>query len=64
MIALRAGRHDPIARLELPPSDFPKLLEGNMAAEITRTLKEYGFKFVTLDLQGFRSGSLNEGIVK
>jgi PP-loop superfamily ATP-utilizing enzyme len=26
-------------------------------------LKEYGFKFVTLDLQGFRSGSLNEGIV-
>jgi PP-loop superfamily ATP-utilizing enzyme len=27
-------------------------------------LKEYGFKFVTLDLQGFRSGSLNEGIVK
>jgi PP-loop superfamily ATP-utilizing enzyme len=35
-----------------------------MAAEITKTLKEYGFKFVTLDLQGFRSGSLNEGIVK
>jgi PP-loop superfamily ATP-utilizing enzyme len=27
-------------------------------------LKEYGFKFVTLDLQGFRSGSLNEGVVK
>jgi pyridinium-3,5-biscarboxylic acid mononucleotide sulfurtransferase len=56
--------HDTIARLELPPSDFAKLLEGNMAADISKTLKEYGFKFVTLDLQGFRSGSLNEGIVK
>jgi pyridinium-3,5-biscarboxylic acid mononucleotide sulfurtransferase len=61
---LRVRHHDQIARLELPPSDFPKILEGNMAAEITTTLKEYGFKFVTLDLQGFRSGSLNEGIVR
>jgi uncharacterized protein len=61
---LRVRHHDTIARLELPPSDFPKLLEGNMAANITKTLKAYGFKFVTLDLQGFRSGSLNEGIVR
>src|SRR5919109_3480578 len=61
---LRVRHHGPMARLELPPSDFPKLLEGNTAAEIARTLKEYGFKFVTLDLQGFRSGSLNEGVVR
>jgi pyridinium-3,5-biscarboxylic acid mononucleotide sulfurtransferase len=61
---LRVRHHGPMARLELPPSDFPKLLEGNTAAEIARTLKAYGFKFVTLDLQGFRSGSLNEGMVK
>jgi len=61
---LRVRHHDTIARLELSPTDFPKLLEGNMAAEISKTLKGYGFKFVTLDLQGFRSGSLNEGIVK
>jgi uncharacterized protein len=61
---LRVRHHDTIARIELPPSDFPRLLEGNTAAEITQTLKGFGFKFVTLDLQGFRSGSLNEGIVK
>jgi pyridinium-3,5-biscarboxylic acid mononucleotide sulfurtransferase len=61
---LRVRHHDTIARIELPPQDFPKLLAGDMAAEIARTLKEYGFKFVTLDLQGFRSGSLNEGLVK
>jgi uncharacterized protein len=61
---LRVRHHDTIARIELPPSDFPRLLEGNTAAEITQTLKGFGFKFVTLDLQGFRSGSLNEGVVK
>jgi pyridinium-3,5-biscarboxylic acid mononucleotide sulfurtransferase len=61
---LRVRHHDTIARIELPPSDFPKLLEGNTAADITKAFKEYGFKFVTLDLQGFRSGSLNEGIVR
>ncbi|HSF31616.1 MAG TPA: ATP-dependent sacrificial sulfur transferase LarE [Candidatus Tectomicrobia bacterium] len=61
---LRVRHHDSIARIELPPGDFPKLLEGNLAAEITKRLKDYGFKYVTLDLQGFRSGSLNEGIVR
>ncbi len=61
---LRVRHHGPIARLEVPPSDFPKLFEGNTAADIATTLKAYGFKFVTLDLQGFRSGSLNEGVVK
>lgn len=61
---LRVRHHGPIARIELPPSDFAKILEGNTAADIANTLKAYGFKFVTLDLQGFRSGSLNEGVVK
>ena len=61
---LRVRHHENIARLELPPSDFPRLLEGDLAADISKTLQAYGFKFVTLDLQGFRSGSLNEGIVK
>jgi uncharacterized protein len=61
---LRVRHHGPIARLEVPPSDFAKVLAGNTAAEIVDTLKGYGFKFVTLDLQGFRSGSLNEGVVQ
>lgn len=61
---LRVRHHGDIARIELPPHDFPKLLEGNTAAAVAQTLKEYGFKFVTLDLKGFRSGSLNEGVVK
>ena len=61
---LRVRHHGPIARLELPPSEFAKILEGNTATDIANALKAYGFKFVTLDLQGFRSGSLNEGVVK
>ncbi|MBI3328575.1 MAG: TIGR00268 family protein, partial [Nitrospinae bacterium] len=61
---LRVRHHGEVARIELPPADFPKLLEGNTAAEVARTLQAYGFKFVTLDLKGFRSGSLNEGVVK
>ena len=61
---LRVRHHGPIARIELPPSAFAKILEGNIAAEIATTLKAYGFKIVTLDLLGFRSGSLNEGVVK
>lgn len=61
---LRVRYHGDVARIELPPIDFPKLLEGNIVAEIAETLNGYGFKFVTLDLKGFRSGSLNEGVVK
>jgi len=60
---LRVRHHGAVARIELPPSDFPKLLAGNLAADVAQKLREFGFKFVTLDLQGFRSGSLNEGLV-
>ena len=61
---LRVRHHGDVARIELPPSDFPKLLEGKIAGDVANALKEFGFKFITLDLKGFRSGSLNEGIVK
>jgi uncharacterized protein len=61
---LRVRHHGAVARIELPPSDFPKLLAGNLAAEVAQKLQEFGFKFVTLDLRGFRSGSLNEGVVQ
>lgn len=60
----RVRHHGEVARIELLPKDFPKLLEEDTVAKITKTFKEYGFQFVSLDLQGFRSGSLNEGIIK
>ena len=53
----RVRHHGEIARLELPAADFPKALEQRDA--IVDALTDIGFKFVTLDLAGFRSGSLN-----
>jgi len=53
----RVRHHGEIARLELPLAEFPKALEHR--AEIVDALKDIGFQFVTLDLAGFKSGSLN-----
>ena len=53
----RVRHHDSIARIEILPSEFGKILEDK--DKITKSLKELGFKFVTLDLEGFRSGSMN-----
>jgi uncharacterized protein len=54
---MRVRHHGEIARLELKPEDFPRALEQREA--ITRALKAAGYKFVTLDLAGFKSGSLH-----
>ena len=53
----RVRHHGEIARLELPLADFPRVLEHR--AEIADALNDIGFAFVTLDLAGFHSGSLN-----
>jgi pyridinium-3,5-biscarboxylic acid mononucleotide sulfurtransferase len=54
---LRVRHHGDIARLELPPEDLPRALE--LRQEITAAVKAAGYKFVTLDLAGFKSGSLH-----
>jgi uncharacterized protein len=48
-----------LARIEVPSDGIAKLADARIAAELVRRLKELGFRFVTLDLEGFRSGSLN-----
>lgn len=60
---VRVRHHDTIARIEVPRADMPRLLEEGVADDLVRRFKEIGFQFVTLDLQGFRSGSLNEALV-
>jgi uncharacterized protein len=49
-----------LARIEVPLAELPCLLEPAVFAELARRFKELGFRFVTLDLEGFRSGSLNQ----
>ena len=49
-----------LARIEVGPAELPKLLENGISAKIAEALKEIGYAHVTLDLQGYRRGSLNE----
>jgi uncharacterized protein len=58
----RVRYHGEIARLEVETAEIGRLLEPATRAVVDRELKELGFRFVTVDLKGFRSGSLNEGL--
>jgi uncharacterized protein len=55
----RVRHHGEIVRIEIANNELPHALSSQMAAEFTRIFKALGFKFVTLDLEGFRSGSMN-----
>jgi uncharacterized protein len=57
---LRVRDHLPIARVEVPESDFELLMSPGVRGQIVARLRELGYTYVTLDLSGFRSGSLNE----
>jgi pyridinium-3,5-biscarboxylic acid mononucleotide sulfurtransferase len=55
----RVRYHGEIARIEIAPDELPRALTQEMFHEFTRTFKALGFTFVTLDTEGFRSGSMN-----
>jgi len=55
----RVRHHGDIVRLEIAREELPRALSPDMAAEFTRIFKALGFSYVTLDLEGFRSGSMN-----
>ena len=56
---VRVRHHGDIVRIEIARDELTRALSPEMAAEFTRIFKALGFKFVTLDLEGFRSGSMN-----
>jgi len=57
---LRVRDHMPVARIEVPEAELGRLVEPGVRAAIVAGFKELGYTYVTLDLAGFRSGSLNE----
>jgi len=59
---LRVRSHGDMARIEVPLADIPRL--AARAAEIAAAFKEFGFSYVTLDLRGYRTGSMNEVLPK
>jgi uncharacterized protein len=60
----RVRFHGDLARIEAAPDEIDRLFNGETRAAIVKRFKEVGFKYVSVDLQGFRSGSLNEVLRK
>lgn len=61
---LRVRHHDKLARIEVERHELPRLLEDEMSRTVTEGLRRLGYLYITVDLQGFRSGSMNEGFFK
>jgi uncharacterized protein len=59
----RVRHHDDLARIELGRAELSRALEPEMSATLVRELKAIGYRYVTIDLQGYRTGSLNEGLL-
>ncbi len=57
---LRVRIHGNIARIELLPEEFPKFMQENIREEVYKRFKEIGFTYVSLDVKGYRTGSMNE----
>jgi len=54
----RVRDHEPLARIEVPPAELPRAFE--LREKLTAALKPLGYTYVTLDLEGFRTGAMNE----
>ena len=61
---LRVRHHDDVARIEVPVEDLALMIDDDTRQTIVKKIREAGYLYVTLDLAGFRSGSLNEAIGK
>ncbi|MFM7321049.1 MAG: TIGR00268 family protein, partial [Armatimonadota bacterium] len=55
--------HDAVARIEVAPSEMPRLIDPTVAARVVDGLRALGWKHVAADLLGYRTGSMNIGIV-
>jgi len=58
----RVRHHGETARIEVQEADIPRFLDPELRISVTRHLRALGYRFVTLDLEGFRSGRLNEAV--
>jgi uncharacterized protein len=59
---LRVRYHGELARVEVEPQEIPRLLDESLRGQVVRLLKDTGFIYVTLDLQGYRPGAMNENL--
>ena len=61
---LRVRIHGDLARIELPPEEIGRLFSEGLAPELEAYLRSLGFRYVTADLRGYRTGSMNETLTK
>lgn len=61
---VRVRHHENLARIELLPEELPRLFADGLNAQVTAKLREIGFPYVTLDMVGYRTGSMNEVLQK
>jgi uncharacterized protein len=57
---LRVRHHGDVARLEVDPAEIPRLLDSDLRRRVVEGVREAGYRYVALDLEGYRTGSLNE----
>ena len=58
----RVRHHGDVVRIEIAPEEMSRALNVEMAQRIAAAFKQLGFKFITLDLEGYRTGALNESL--
>jgi uncharacterized protein len=61
---VRVRSHGELARIEIAPDELPRALQADMAETLAARIRETGFTYVTLDLEGYRQGSLNAALKK
>jgi len=61
---IRVRHHGQVARIEVDPDDFPRILKKGTREKLVRRLKALGYTYVSLDLAGYRTGSMNEPLKK
>jgi len=59
---VRVRAHEGLARIEVPQEDLPRLLAPGVREKVEQAVRDAGFVYVTVDLRGYRSGSMNEGL--
>ena len=61
---VRVRHHDRVARIEVNPGEFARLLDDDLRAQVVAAVRAAGYLYVTLDLSGYRTGSLNEALLR
>jgi uncharacterized protein len=61
---VRVRHHDNVARIEVGQDELPRLLDGDLRERVVAAVRAAGYLYVTLDLQGYRTGSLNESLLR